>query len=182
MGGGASNWREVRKLLLLPDSRNSQRAHHTAQSFDHLTNFSSHYVSRVTCHVSRVKRHAASGMASLKCPAVQHGPTKACSAGTTPSWAASLRTTRARRMQLPALSLARFLCTFCTRASVARLCPHACAPVLTAKPRRYYSWKHSEMLRLGCGGWVTETGDSQLPLLDSWQVQPHASPMIDRIA
>ena len=27
------------------------------------------------------------------------------------------------------------------------------------------------MLRLGCGGWVTETGDSQLPLLDAWQVQ-----------
>ena len=38
---------------------------------------------------------------------------------------------------------------------------------------RYYSWKHSEMLRLGCGGWVTETGDSQLQLLDAWQVQPH---------
>ena len=26
------------------------------------------------------------------------------------------------------------------------------------------------MLRLQCGGWVTETGDSQLPLLDKWQV------------
>ena len=39
---------------------------------------------------------------------------------------------------------------------------------------RYYSWKHSEMLRLGCGGWVTETGDSQLPLLDAWQVQQAA--------
>ena len=54
---------------------------------------------------------------------------------------------------------------------------------MTSPERRYYSWKHSEMLRLDCGGWVTETGDSQLPLLDSWQVQhPLASPMTCTLA
>ena len=177
MGGGASNWREVRKLLLLPDSRNSQRAHLTAQSFDHLTNFSSHYVIRVTCHASRCFRYGFTDV-----PGGSAWANKSVL-----SWHNSVlgSITPDDTCALHALicGIARaFLCTFCTRASVARLCPHACAPVLTANPRRYYSWKHSEMLRLGCGGWVTETGDSQLPLLDSWQVHPHASPMIDRIA
>jgi hypothetical protein len=38
------------------------------------------------------------------------------------------------------------------------------------------------MLRLGCGGWVTETGDAQLPLLDTWQVQPQRGVCALRVA
>ena len=34
----------------------------------------------------------------------------------------------------------------------------------------YYAWKQSEMTRLNAGGWVTETGEAQLDLLDAWQL------------
>jgi len=181
VGGGASNWREVRKLLLLPDSRNSQRAHLTAQSFRSSHEFL--ITLRVACHVSRVTCHAS------RC--FRYGFTQvpggsAWANKSVLSWHNSVLgsitpdDTCALHAVACAIDRARFVHVLHMRVCCA-LVPACMRPSTNGKPR-YYSWKHSEMLRLGCGGWVTETGDSQLPLLDSWQVQPHASPMIDRIA